>query len=623
MAENKNIQYINKEFSDFKSMLFDFAKSYFPNTYNDFSPAAPGTMFIEMASAIGDVLAFYQDTQIQENFTQYAREKENQYTLAYMFGYTPKVIAAATSQLDVYQLVPSILSGSDYVPDYNYALIIDGGTQVNVSDNSNVSFYIGDKIDFSVSSSLDPTQVTVYAITGSIPTRFLLKKTVNAISGKIKSSSFNFGSPEKFPKITLEDDNIIKVIRTVDSDGNLWTEVPYLAQETTFEEVQTFTDPNFSVNSDVVPYLLRLTKVPRRFVTRIKSNDTLELQFGAGISTGADEQIIPNPDNVGLGIVDGVSKLNLAFDPSNFLYTNTYGIAPYNTSITVQYLVGGGIDANVPSNTINQLSTINYSFLGSNLNTILQNEVVQSIAINNSKAASGGGDGDTLDDLRLKTLAAFPTQMRAVTLPDYEIRALSLPQKYGSIGKIYVVQDSQLTISDKTDNLIDDNQLSISLYVLGYNNTKQLVAASPALKQNLKTYLSQYKMLTDGVNIKDAYIINIGIQFEIISKPNFNSQQVLLKCINAIKDYFNIDNWQINQPIILNDIYTLLDKIEGVQTVSNVEIINKSGISTGYSRYGYDIKGATRNRIVYPSLDPSIFEIKYPQTDIVGRVVSI
>jgi len=618
MAENKNIQYINKEFTDFKSALIDFAKSYFPNTYNDFGAASPGMMFIEMASYVGDVLSFYQDNQIQENFALYAKEKENLYALSYMLGYRPKVTSAASANLEVYQLVPSILSGSDYVPDYNYALIIDGGTQINVSNNSNVSFYIKDKIDFSVSSSLNPTDITVYAVTGSIPTRFLLKKQVKAISGKVKTSSFTFGSPIRFPNVVLEDQNIINISKITDSDGNLWYEVPYLAQETIFEDIQTQNDPNFSTYSDNTPYLLRLKKVPRRFVSRFKADNTLELQFGSGISSGADEEIIPNPDNVGLGLMDGISKLNLAFDPSNFLYTDTYGIAPYNTSLNIEYLVGGGIQANVPSNTINQISVINTTFVGSNLNTALQNQVINSIAINNPASAEGGGDGDDVEDLRLKALASFPTQMRAVGLNDYVVRSLSLPQQYGSLGKIYVIQDSQL-LSDPNDK----NYLAISLYMLGYNNKKQLIQSSPALKQNLKTYLSQFRMLTDAVNIKDAYIINIGIQFEIIMRPNFNSQQVLIRCVNAIKDFFKIDNWQINQPIILNDIYTLLDKIEGVQTVSSVEINNKVGESLGYSKYGYDIKGATRNRVIYPSLDPSIFEIKYPNSDIVGRSISI
>lgn len=617
MTETKKIPYINKEFSDYKSALENYARTYFPNTFNDFSDSDPGMMFIEMASAIGDVLSFYQDTQIQEVFSLFAKEKENLYPLSYMSGYRPKVTSASSVKLDVYQLVPSILSGSNYVPDYSYTLLIQPGTQLNVSGNSNLGFYIQDRIDFSISSSLDPTYITVYAITGSIPTRFLLRKEAKAISGKIKTSSFSFGNPEKFPNIYLEDEKIIYISKITDSDGNLWYEVPYLAQETIYEDIQTYTDPNFSSYSNEVPYLLKLKKVPRRFVTRFNSSNKLGIEFGSGISLNSDEEIIPNPDNVGLGIVDGISKLNYAYDPSNFLYTNNYGIAPYNTTLTIEYLTGGGIESNAFANTINQISSISASFLNSNLDSTLQSQILNSIAINNPEAASGGGEGDTVEDLRLKSLSSFSSQLRAVNLEDYSIRTLSLPQKYGSIGKILVTSD--IESNQNKSNLIP----SINLHLLGFNNLKQLVQASPALKQNLKTYLSQYRLLTDSINIKDAFIINIGIQFEIIVLPNFNSQQVLLNCINTLKDYFNIDKWQINQPIIINEIYTLLDRVEGVQTVSNIDIINKYGEDLGYSKYGYDIKGATKNRIIYPSLDPSIFEIKYPNSDIVGRVSSL
>lgn len=617
MTETKKIPYINKEFSDYKSALENYARTYFPNTFNDFSDSDPGMMFIEMASAIGDVLSFYQDTQIQEVFSLFAKEKENLYPLSYMSGYRPKVTSASSVKLDIYQLVPSILSGSNYVPDYSYTLLIQPGTQLNVSGNSNLGFYIQDRIDFSISSSLDPTYITVYAITGSIPTRFLLRKEAKAISGKIKTSSFSFGNPEKFPNIYLEDEKIIYISKITDSDGNLWYEVPYLAQETIYEDIQTYTDPNFSSYSNEVPYLLKLKKVPRRFVTRFNSSNKLGIEFGSGISLNSDEEIIPNPDNVGLGIVDGISKLNYAYDPSNFLYTNNYGIAPYNTTLTIEYLTGGGIESNAFANTINQISSISASFLNSNLDSTLQSQILNSIAINNPEAASGGGEGDTVEDLRLKSLSSFSSQLRAVNLEDYSIRTLSLPQKYGSIGKILVTSD--IESNQNKSNLIP----SINLHLLGFNNSKQLVQASPALKQNLKTYLSQYRLLTDSINIKDAFIINIGIQFEIIVLPNFNSQQVLLNCINTLKDYFNIDKWQINQPIIINEIYTLLDRVEGVQTVSNIDIINKYGEDLGYSKYGYDIKGATKNRIIYPSLDPSIFEIKYPNSDIVGRVSSL
>jgi hypothetical protein len=376
-------------------------------------------------------------------------------------------------------------------------------------------------------------------------------------------------------------------------------------------------DPNLSQYSGDTPYLLQLEQVQRRFTTRFIDSGSLQLQFGAGTAADTDEEIIPNSDNVGLGLPFEKSKLTTAYSPSNFIFTKTYGIAPSNTTLTVRYLVGGGVSANVPSNDLTNLVGVNVQFLNSNLNPTTANTIFNSLAVTNPEAADGGGDGDTIEELRQNTSANFATQLRNVTQDDYLVRALSMPAKYGVISKAYIEPTKAQSIS------AGESQSILDLYVLSYNINKQLNIASPALKQNLTTYLSQYRMVNDSVNIKDAFIINIGVNFDIIVLPEFNNNQVLFECIEALKDYFATDKWQINQPIILRDIYILLDRITGVQTVKTVEISNFVGVNLGYSQYAYDIKGATISNVIYPSLDPSIFEVKYPNQDIQGRVVSL
>ena len=615
--ESKDIKYINQDFNSLKQELVNYAKTYFPDSYNDFSPSSPGNMFIEMAAYVGDVLSFYQNTQVQETLIQYAKEKENLYTLAYMLGYRPKVTNAATVDVDFYQILPAIISGSSTMPDYNYALVIKEGSQISSNSNSNVSFYVPNKVDFSISSSIDPTNISVYKINtnNNQPEYYLIKKTTKAISGVTKTQSFDFGATKKFTTVSLKDDDIIQITNCIDNDGNIWYEVPYLAQETIFEDVQNtyFNNPNTYLDSST-PYLLKLKNVPRRFVTRFKVDNTLEIQFGAGGFNNNDENIIPNSNNVGIGTIDSLSKLDLAYDPSNFMYSNTYGISPTNTTLTFSYLTGGGISSNVPSNDLTILSLLNTNasdLIG--LDQTLLNVAVNSISVNNPSAASGGKGGDSIEDIRLNSIASFPTQLRAVTKEDYIIRALSMPSKYGSISKAYIAQNKNL--SDTFSNYP-----SLNLYVLGLNNSSQLVYSSDNTKENLKTYISQYKSLTDYINIKDAYIININVNFDIMVLPNFTSSEVLVRCVNALKDYFNIEKWSINQPIIMSEIYTLIDQIKGVQTVRKVTINNKVGENLGYSKYGYDILGATKNNIIYPSLDPSIFEVKYPNSDILGRV---
>jgi len=595
----KNIQYTAKDFNSLKSKLIEFAKIYYPTTYTDFSENSPGMMLIEIAAYVGDILSLYQETQIQENFLQFSKQRKNLLAQSYLYNYTPKVTSTSNVLVDVYQLLPSKNISGSFEPDFNYALIIDEGTQLQ-SSQSNIKFILEEKIDFSFSSSLDITELSVYSLNNLNPEYYLLKKQRKAYSAEIKEITFDITNTERFKTLNISDEKIIKILDIIDSDNNKWYEVPYLAQDTIFEK-------ELNQQSSSIPYILKLKKVPRRFTSRFKSDTNLEIQFGAGISSNPDEEIIPNSENIGLGLSYGVNKLDVAYDPSNFLYTNTYGISPSNTTLTVRYLVGGGIESNIQSNTLNTVLNINTSFKGE-VDSIISNTIINSLSFNNETPAVGGGNGDSNDDIRLKSLSSFPSQNRAVSIPDYIIRSLSLPSDFGLISKVYIIKDNT-----------DTNLLSF--YILSKNNLGNLSSADIILKNNLKTYLNEYKMETDAINIKDAFIINIGVNFDIIVRPNYNNKLVLNNCIEKLQEFFNIDKWSINQPIILSDIYLLLDKIDGVQTVKNIEIINKVGEENGYSKFEYDIKSATLNNIIYPSMDPSIFEIRNIN-DIQGRIVS-
>jgi hypothetical protein len=618
MAQRKNIQYINRDFGEFRASLIDYAKTYFPTTYNDFTPASPGMMFMEMAAYVGDVLSFYLDNQIQETFLQFARQPNNLYELAYMFGYKPNVTQVATTNIDFYQQVPAILSGSTYVPDFSYALSIADNAVLSSPVSPNIPFITEDPVDFSVSSSGDPTEVTIYSLSGNNPEFFLLKKSRRAISATINTTQFTFGAPQQFSTVDINADRIIGILDVFDTDSNEWYEVDYLAQETIFNSIKNtnINDPNLSQYSGDTPYLLKLEQIQRRFVTRVIDTGSLQIQFGAGSATDTDEEIVPNPDNVGIGLPFEKDKLTAAYSPSNFLFTKTYGIAPSQTTLTVRYLTGGGVEANVQANSLTNI-TGDIQFLNNNLNVSTANYILTSLAVTNPAAADGGGDGDTIEEIRQNSSANFATQLRNVTQDDYLVRALSMPAKYGVISKAYIEPTKAQSVSSGEALGVLD------LYVLSYDFDKKLTTTSTALKQNLQTYLSFYRMVNDSITIKDAFIVNIGVNFDIIVLPNFNSNEVLVQCLVALQDYFAIDKWQINQPIILRDIYILLDRIEGVQTVKNISITNKVGTSLGYSQYSYDTAGATSGNVVYPSLDPMIFEVKYPNTDIQGRVVPL
>ena len=624
MPQAKNIQYLNKDFDSLKQKLIEFAEIYYPSTYNDFSEESAGMMLIEMASYVGDVLSFYTDNQVQENYIQFAKQRDNLLTLAYSMGYIPQVTNAATVDVEIFQTIPSTTARGTVQPDWNYAIILEEGAQLQSANNTSVFFYVEDKVDFTVSGSADPTDISVYSTNANNqPSFYLLKKKARAVSGNLQTTTFSFTTPQKFATSVITDNNIINIIKITDSDGHRWYEVPYLAQETIFNPTSNIAtnDPNLYQYNETTPYLLKIDKVPRRFVTRFRSNNTLELQFGPGVSSNPDEEIIPNSDNIGLGLPYGVDKLTTAFDPANFLYTKTYGLAPSNTTLTVEYLTGGGAVSNVTAQSLTILSSGNTTFFGNNLDSTLQATVQQSLAFNNLRPAVGGGDGDTNEDIRLNSLAQYPTQLRTVTKDDYMIRALSLPSKYGVIYKTYITQESDI-LNNNTTSFSDYNDNTLALYILSKNNNGLLTLADPALKQNLKTYLAEYRMVTDAVAIKDAFVINLGINFDVIMLPNFNNRIVLNTCINALKVYFDTDKWQINQPILINNVKNVLDTVEGIQTIKNLTITNKSGSSSGYSEYAYDIDGATIDNVLYPSLDPSIFEVRFPDIDIQGRVVT-
>jgi len=625
METKKDISYLGKDFSQFRQNLIDFTKQYFPQTYTDFNESSPGMIFLELAAYVGDVLSYYADTNLKESFLEQASERTNIYDIAKSLGYTPNNVVPAYVTLDIFQLVPATGTGANVQPDYNYALSIKPGMRIQQSNGPSI-FRTLDSVDFGFSSSFDTTEVTIYESDPStkLPTYYLLKKQVRAVSGDVRTTSYNFTTPIPYDKVVLPDTNIIEILSMTESDGDNWYQVPYLAQDTIFEDVPNLaeTDPDLYVYRSSSPSLLKLRKTAKRFITRLRSDNRLEIQFGSGVSDNNDEEVIPNPDNVGNGLAGFRRAVDVDIDPSNFLYTRTYGQAPANTTLTVIYTVGNGIVDNVLANVLTQINFIEYNDdINSSLSAALVNFVKTTVAVNNPIAATGAKTADTAQDIKNNALAYFATQNRLVTREDYIIRAYSMPAKYGSVAKAYIVPDDQLSQQDYQESRVL-NPLAMNMYVLGYNSSKQLVQLNQAIKENLKTYLDYYRILTDAVNIKDAFIINIGVNFEISVLPNYNSNEVLLNCISALQSFFDINKWQINQPIIKSDITTTLANVKGVQSVIGVSLNNLFDTTFGYSGNIYDLNSATKNGIIYPSLDPSIFEVKFSTRDIKGRVVN-
>ena len=620
---SKDIKYIGKDFPTLRKNLVDFAKTYYPTTFNDFNEASPGMMFLETTAYVGDVLSFYLDKQFKESLLPYASERKNVTLLAQALGYKPKQSVAAVVDVDIYQTVPSLGTGATNKPDFRYALAIEGG--MRVKSGNGTAFRRDAPIDFSISGSNNPTDVSVFTIdeTTGEPTFYLLKKQASFQSGNKVTQTFTVGPAQAYTQLALNRTNVISIDKVTDSDGNEWSEVPFLAQDTVYKRIANnqYNDPSLTEFNFETPYLLKLNKTSKRFVTKMREDGKLVLEFGAGTSTKPDEEIIPNPLNAG-SLLPTTNKMSREFiDPSNFMFTKAYGEAPANTTITVEYSIGKGVKDNVAAGEITDIDQIRYISEGAGLDQVLYNNTINSVAASNPAPAQGGRGGETVEEIRNNALAHFNAQGRVVSKDDYMIRTLTMPAIFGSVAKVYTTQDEKLNTTPESSRT--RNPFAVCLYVLSYNSNKELVKSNPATKENIKNYLAPYRLLTDSITIKNAYIINIGLDFEIMTLPGFNSNDVLLKCLKRLKEVFDIDRWQINQPIILADLYTDLAAIMGVQSITKIEVFNLHDAQAGYSGNIYDIKQATRNEVVYPSLDPSIFEVKYPNSNIKGRVTNI
>ncbi len=622
--ENKDINYLGKDFNSFKNNLSEFAKTYFPTIHNDFSSASPGTMFVEIAAYVGDVLSYYMDSQIKESLLPYAKERANIVNIANTLGYKVAPTKVSKAKVNVFIIIPATTDG---VPNWNYALTLNADSTFKSSE-AGQTFSTDRDVNFAVSSSIDPTTTTVYKLNTvtNKPSYYLLKKQVRVTNGTRKSQVFSIGADRtRYRKLTLDQNNVTEVESIKDSQGNTWHEVPYLAQETVFIERKNTSEEDaiLSGEAPTVPYLLKMKKTSKRFITRTTPNNQTVLVFGSGISSVADELIIPNPENVGGNSPQGINKLDRAFDPSNFLHTKSYGQSPANTTLTVNYKVGGGASSNVSANTISRVETSRWSAANIELEGSLLADVKNSLAVENPEAAQGGSGPETPSEIKRNALAHFNSQNRIVTREDYIGRVYSMPPRFGQIAKAYVAPD---TVLEQVANNIDPqsvpNTNATNLYLLGYNKSKRLINVNEATKENLKTYPGPYRMLTDSINIKNGFVINIGVDFDIVVLPNYNTSEVLLKCISLIRNHFIIDKWQFNEPITINKIITKVANAEGVQSVVNLSIVNKWRQSKGYSGNKYDIESATKNGIIYPSIDPAIFELKFPVSDITGKTSS-
>lgn len=645
----KEIKYLSKTFPEFRRDLMEFAKVYFPKTYSDFNEASPGMMFIEMASYIGDVLSYYIDSQYRENLLTYATERSNILAIAQAFGFKPKPAAAANTTLDVYQLCPASGSGGQYLDD-RYLLHIAPNAAFTSVGFGNVAFRNANSIDFR--DPLNRSQTIFSVDSNNVPQYYLVKKKAKVSAGTIKTITRIFGNPTAFSKITLDDDNVLGVISIEDDQGNLWSEVDYLAQDMIIDETELTqyqydlfaAEETGSHTTPVPPKMLQFKTEPLRYITRYNNEFKLEIIFGSGVVDDDNENVTLDVSKIASSEFT-TRQSSTSINPADFMANTTFGKAPANTKLTIQYVVGGGIESNVPVGTITKVSNLTIlntpNAFPSALEKSLYNDTISSVASYNTEAATGGKGSETVEEIRQNAFAFFNAQNRVVTAEDYVVRSYAMPAQFGSVSKVFVLSDDQLQLIQEVASgtggvpigaqLVNEpaREYQVNLYVLGYDSDKIVRKLNKATKENLKRYLARYAMVNDLIAIHDAFIVNVGVEFRVVAFKNYNLNDVLARCIDSVKDFFDIDKWQINQPIIVSDLYSTIAQIDGVKSVLKLKLFNKYAADYGaaYEPYRYDIdtmatiKSDDEWGIIYPSLDPMIFEMRFPDQDIIGSAV--
>ena len=715
-----NVNYLNKDFDSFKSNLIEYAKTYFPNSYKDFNETSPGMMLIEMSAYVGDVLSFYIDQQYKEMMLPLAQERRNITNIAKMLGYKVKPTIPAYVDLTITQEVPSNNDINNIKPNYASAVVLDKGLQVQSSEDSNVIFETLEPVDFTFSSSFDALPEPSEYDENGIISQYTLTRKVKAISGETKTKDFTLGSPQQFLRLTLNEENVIDIIKVEDlNNGNRYYEVDYLAQDKIPIEsfyigdstrTNAYHDSSDNILSVPVPYTLQYIKTGKRFITEINDDDTTSLVFGNGVlrrGTGTLETEFTNLEDAAVitpGDPDS-NNIDLSLDPREGDSRMTLGEIPSNTTLRITYRIGGGISSNTSAGSLSTQTNTATKYL---------NDQTTPIVVTNDEPAYGGSDKETVEEIRHKSKQFFAAQNRCVTKEDFEARVLSIPPRFGSIAKVFAkrtgvnrigsslndlfleldsdgnpgFQTSDLTAIIDKFNSGDDTEIqeatnaltafgdayqshidnigtnafaTIDIFVLGYDNSKNLTYLPSTagvvhpIKENIKEYLNNYRMITDQINIRDGKIINFGVAFEVVAHRSANKSDVKLRCINKITEYFTIDKMQFREVIYTSDLEYELMGLDGVRSVNFVQLTqnfnglygevldgipNDLAVLYNFSMDGDDIGTVGYNwqydfsqfynptsgtfvskGAVLPSVEPAVFELKKPTENIRGVVI--
>jgi hypothetical protein len=603
LKQMRQRRYLNKDFDGLRNDLLDYARTYFPDRIQDFSEASLGGLLLDLAAYVGDVQSFYLDHQFFENFPESSIENNNIERHLRKAGVP--IVGAAPSVVSVtfFIRVPSLQNGT--APDADALPIIKKGTIVRAGNST--EFELIEDVDFTkrkVDGSLQATVNVGLTNQNNVPQNFILTLDGLCISGKTTIETFTLGSFVPYRSISLQNPNVTDIVNVVDGLGNVYYEVDYLTQDTVYKGVSNVGYDSQSVSENIVP-----VPAPYRFIKNTSLQTRLtSLIFGGGSADSLNDDAIPDPSDFALPLYGKTTFSKFSINPGNLLRTSTLGTTAQNTTLSITYRFGGGLANNVEAGTINFITNLIMIF-PNNPNSSVSAFVRNSTDVTNRYSASGGDEAPTTEELKAKIPAYTATQNRIVTKEDLIARVYTLPSNFGRVFRAAIRSNP-------------NNPLASQLFVICRNSQNQLAYASDTLKKNLSTYLNEYRLISDAIDILDVKVININVKFSIVVDPTQNKELVLRNVLNNVKNYFSINNFDIEQPLIHNDIQNIIFNTLGVTSVVGLEIGNVYNTVNNrvYSSQVYDIKGNTYRGIVFGP-PGSMFELRYPDYDITGTAV--
>ena len=589
------INYTSRDFDSIRRDLEDYAKRYYPNTFKDFNEASFGSLMLDTVAYIGDILSFYLDYQTNESFLETAVEYENVVRLARQMGFRLNTNPSSFGILTFYIQIPALTSG----PNLAYAPVLKAGSVF--SSTGGGLYTLLEDVDFARSGN-QIVAGQINTATGS-PSTFVIRALGRAVSGRVVVKEVEIGEFQRFTRVQLETSNVAEVISVVDSEGHEYYEVDNLSQNIIYKAIR---NTNTSTNG-TVGNILKATPVARRFTVE-RNNDETYLQFGYGSDSELLSNSVVDPTDVIMDLSGRTYITDRDFDPTNLISSDKFGIAPSNTTLIINYRVNTLQDVNAAVGTITRADTPIFRFSDQGaLSVGLRSTARNSLEVTNEEQFVGDITLPNSDEIKQRVFGYYATQNRAVTIQDYQAIAYGMPNKFGSIKRVAAIRD------------FDDLRRNINLYVLSENTSGKFTTANATLKNNLKNWLLQYKMINDTVDILDAVVANFGINYVITLDLDANRYTAINKANAAIAAHLRKNIYDIGEEIIITDFYKILQKVEGVIDVVDLEIVGKSG--SGYSNLDYDFDGAlaANGRRILAEKNVA-FELKFPNIDIKGSI---